>query len=121
MPLASIIEVFQHTASDKLRKLLQDKKPHIRSILQDKVFTKVALSDFISLQSRLDHPSQFSHRAGLRNLIKHEMSQLIALIYADWIGPLGTHSARKGLLGFANVLSTLGHAFKEQTNTACNP
>lgn len=42
------------------------------------------------------------------------MSQ-IALIYINQIGPLGTHSTRRGL--WTSALSNHGCAFKEQTST----
>lgn len=113
MPLASIIKVFQRTASDKPCEIHPGKKTCVTPILQDKVFRKAAIEDFISLQSRLDHPPQFRSRGGLCNLIKHETSQWIALVFANRICPSGTHSTRKGLLAFANILSTPGHVFKE--------
>lgn len=70
------------------------------------------------MQNRLDQPPTHTHQvAGLCNLINHEINQWIGPIYTNWIGPLGTHSARKGLLDFAYILSTPGHAFKEKIST----
>lgn len=120
MTFVSNIKVFQHTASGKLCKLCWGIKPH-RSLYpktrcsQEQIFKKSSLCR--TGEGWGSPPTQPHQAAGLCNLIKHKMNQGIAPVYTTWIGPVGTHSARKGLLDLVYILSTPGHAFKEKTST----
>lgn len=73
------------------------------------------------MQTRLGNPPTQTHQAvGVYNHTNHEMNQGIGPIYTKWIGPVRTHSVRKGLFNFAYILSTPGHAFDEKTSTRAN-
>lgn len=117
MTLISNIKVFQYTDSGKLCKLCWGIKPH-QGLYPETRCSEEQIFKTSSLcrtgEGWGSPPAQLHQAAGLCNLINHKMNQGIGPGYSTRIGPVGTHSAMKGLLDLVYILSTHGHTFKEK-------
>lgn len=109
MTLVSNIKVFQHTAG-KLCKLCWGIKPHPRQAAHK---SRRSLRYHLCAEQVREPPN--TDLPGCWALQPPKTEDGAGNL--TWIGPVGTHSDRKGLLDLACILSTPGHAFKEKTST----